>query len=80
MNIIFYQKPFKRFKHQEAWGVSGDTRASCVERCLTLFTTVDRVPSGRIMKNVGNQPTHSSLIHRRRNLKPLLLIQGGLQM
>ena len=60
--------------------MSGDTWASCVERFVTLFTTVDRVSSGRIMKNVGSQPTHSSLIHRRRNLKSLLLIQGGFQM
>lgn len=38
-------------------------------KSLGLLTQLDRVDSGRILNTDGNQPTHSSLIHRRSNPK-----------
>ena len=37
------------------------------ERPWVLFTSLDRVASGRIMNLVGNQSTNNRLIHRRGN-------------
>ena len=52
-------------------GVRQETLGDTMLRANGLFTMLDRVTSGRIMNNVGTQPTNSSLIHRRSN--PLLL-------